>query len=91
MSVSDRQPLAVPPAAWTALLALAAAKFALHLALASRYGLHRDELYYVMCGRRLAWGCVDHPPITPVVARLVDTLFGPSLVALRAVPALIGA
>jgi 4-amino-4-deoxy-L-arabinose transferase-like glycosyltransferase len=80
-----------PPIAWAPLLALAAAKFAIHLGLASRYGFHRDELYYVVCGRHLAWGYVDHPPIAPLAALLVDTLVGPSLVALRTVPALIGA
>jgi 4-amino-4-deoxy-L-arabinose transferase-like glycosyltransferase len=77
--------------AWGALLGVAAAKVAIHLSLASRYGFHRDELYYLMCGRHLAWGYVDHPPLTAFAARIVETLFGPSLVALRMVPALLGA
>ena len=63
----------------------------MHLSLASQYGFHRDELYYLICGRHLAWGYVDHPPVTAFAARVVEAIFGPSLVALRAVPALLGA
>jgi hypothetical protein len=55
----------------------------LHLAFGARYGWFRDELYYVACGRRLAFGYVDHPPIVAVIARLATTLFGGSLVGLR--------
>jgi 4-amino-4-deoxy-L-arabinose transferase-like glycosyltransferase len=80
-----------PRLAWRPLLGLAAAKAALHLSLAGQYGFHRDELYYLMCGRHLAWGYVDHPPLAPLVARLVELVFGPSLVAMRLVPALLGA
>lgn len=82
---------AAPPVAWRTLLAVAAGKLAIHLPLAGAYGFHRDEWYYLACGRRLAWGYVDHPPVAPLVARLVEELAGPSLVALRAVPALLGA
>lgn len=77
--------------AWVPLLSVAAAKLAIHLSLASRYGFHRDELYYLISGRHLAWGYVDHPPLTVFAAAVVETIFGPSLVALRLVPALLGA
>ncbi len=40
------------------------------------YGLFRDELYYIMCGRHLAWGYVDHPPMVALQALLADSLFG---------------
>jgi hypothetical protein len=59
-----------------------------HLAFAARYGWFRDELYYVACARRLAWGYVDHPPMVAVFARLALALFGESLVGLRAFAAL---
>ena len=64
---------------------------AVQLAVAARYGLHRDELYFLACGRHLAWGYVDQPPFVPFVAREVDALFGASAVSLRVLPALAGA
>ena len=71
-----------------AVWAVVGAKVAITLATASRYGFHRDELYYVVAGRRLSMGYVDFPPVTPVLARGTDVLFGSSLVALR-LPALL--
>lgn len=62
---------------------LVLAKLLLHVALITRYGFHRDELYYVACGRHLAFGYVDHPPLVPWLARLSEVLFGPGLVGLR--------
>ena len=59
------------------------------LAIAPRYGWHRDELYFLQCGRRLAWGYVDQPPVTPFVARVATELFGTNLVGLRLFPALV--
>lgn len=40
------------------------------------YGIFRDELYYIVCGRRLAWGYVDQAPMVAVQARVAETLFG---------------
>lgn len=59
----------------------------LHLALAGRYDYHRDELYFIECGRHLAFGYVDHPSFVPFVARIADSGFGASLYALRFLPA----
>lgn len=60
------------------------------MALASRYGYFRDELYFLDCGRHLDWGYVDHAPMVALMARLA-LLLGGSLPAVRLMPALAGA
>ena len=59
-----------------------------HLAFLSGYGVFRDELYYIACGRRPGWGYVDHPPLVGWVAWLVAQVVGESHLALRVVAAL---
>jgi hypothetical protein len=72
------------------LAALAGFKLVLHLLLANGYGYFRDEMYFLDCGRHLAFGYVDHAPLIAVFARVALTLGG-SLFALRVFPALAGA
>jgi hypothetical protein len=72
-------------------LYLAAAKFLFHLFTAGRYGIFRDELYYLACGEHLDWGYVDQPPLIGLVAWIARRLFGQSLIGLRLLPALAGA
>ena len=71
------------PVWWTA-----AGLVALLLSMAGRYGFHRDELYFVVAGRRLDWGFIDQPPLTPLLARVSETIGGTSPVALRILSAL---
>jgi len=70
-------------------LAPAFAILAFHLAFLPGYGVFRDELYYIACGRRPAWGYVDHPPLVAWVAWLVVQLVGESHLVLRAISALV--
>ena len=72
-------------------LYLAAAKFIFHLLTANRYGIFRDELYYLACGEHLDWGYVDQPPLIALVAWIARHIFDDSLVGLRFIPALAGA
>jgi hypothetical protein len=73
--------------------ALAAAGLALLLlpGLLGPYGIFIDELYYLSCARRLAWGYVDHPPLAPLVLAASDAVLDPDLLALRLPAALAGA
>ncbi|MBZ5523155.1 MAG: glycosyltransferase family 39 protein [Acidobacteriia bacterium] len=70
---------------------LAAAKLLLHLLTATRYGVFRDEMYYVACSEHLAWGYVDQPPLIAFLIWITRHLFGESLLGLRLLPALAGA
>jgi hypothetical protein len=73
--------------------AMAAAFFFLLLlpSLSPHYGFYSDELYYLACADRLAWGYVDQPPFFVFVLRTHRELFGDSLFALRMLPAAAGA
>ena len=72
-------------------LAVVALKCALELAVAGRYGWHRDELYYAVSGLHLQGGYVEFPPMTALFAALARELFGLSLVGLRVVTILAAA
>lgn len=77
-------------------LAFAAIKLALHILTTLweqhiGYGYFRDEFYYLMCGRHLAWGYVDHGPIVAIQARVGELIFGKSLVGIRMLSAMAGA
>jgi len=72
-------------------LYLAGAKLLFHLLTANRYGIFRDELYYLACGEHLDWGYVDQPPLIALVAWIARHLFRDWLVGLRFFPALAGA
>jgi 4-amino-4-deoxy-L-arabinose transferase-like glycosyltransferase len=47
------------------------------------YGWFIDELYYIACAKRLAWGYVDHPPLSIAVLALMRALAGDAMWALR--------
>jgi len=70
---------------------LAAAKLVFHLLIANRYGIFRDELYYLACSEHLDAGYVDQPPVIAFIAWIARHVFGESLIGLRLLPALAGA
>lgn len=79
--MTDRSPEAPPRVALPPLITAAAALVAAYAATASRYDYHRDELYFRML--EPAWGYVDQPPLTPLLAQASIAVFGDSLWALR--------
>ena len=71
-----------------AIAVIALGAVALELAVSGRYGYVRDELYFLAAGQHLAFGYVDQPALTPLLARVSAVLGGNSLVGLRVLPAL---
>jgi 4-amino-4-deoxy-L-arabinose transferase-like glycosyltransferase len=72
-------------------LSIAALKLLFHLFTANRYGIFRDELYYLACAEHLDWGYVDQPPLIAFITWVSTRAFGSSLLALRLLPAIAGA
>src|SRR5213076_1622245 len=75
----------------TLIILFSAVALLVHLLTIARYGYFRDELYYIACGRHLAFGYVDQPPLSILLLRLSQLLLGDSLFAIRLLPALAGA
>lgn len=74
----------VPPFAKWAVLALAAVVAVAHLAAGFVGGYWFDEVYMLAIGRNhLDWGSADQPPLTPLLAALMDWIAPGSIVALR--------
>lgn len=73
---------------WVA--AIATAQFAVLVATSTRYGYHRDELYFIVAGSHPALGYPDQPPLVPLMCWAMHSL-GHSLVLLRLPSALVAA
>ena len=84
-SVPARTPLrsallfAAPFAAAIFLIHLFSSLWGMHLG----YGYFRDDMYFLICGRHLAWGYVDLAPMVALQARLAESLFGTSPTGVR--------
>jgi len=86
-------PLPPPPGRWpdlAVLLVPALFKLVLHLVTTKGYGLHGDELYYLACSDHLAWGYVDHPPLSVAILKIFRLILGDSYFSIRLLSALAG-
>ena len=73
---------ALPRLAYGVAALLCGAKLLIHLLTNHQYGYFRDELYFLDCGRHLAWGYADMAPIAAFFAK-VGLMLGGSLREIR--------
>jgi 4-amino-4-deoxy-L-arabinose transferase-like glycosyltransferase len=64
-------------------LVIAAAVTVTLIVFAGGYGYHRDELYFLAAGHRLAPAYADQGPLTPMIARAMSSIAPGSLTILR--------
>jgi 4-amino-4-deoxy-L-arabinose transferase-like glycosyltransferase len=74
---------------WVWLIAVAQA--AVLITTSTRYGYHRDEMYFVVAGSHAAFGYPDQPPLVPLLSWAMNAIAPGSLLVLRAPSALAAA
>src|SRR4029077_7108627 len=60
-----------------------AAQLVALVATSTRYGYHRDEMYFIAAGAHPAFGYPDQPPIVPLVTWAMQEIAPGSLLLLR--------
>ncbi|HYA44221.1 MAG TPA: glycosyltransferase family 39 protein [Acidimicrobiales bacterium] len=73
---------------WAPLL-VALVGTAVMFAFSGLYGMHRDEMYFIIAGRHPSFGYVDQPPLTPLLAAAEVQILGVSAMAVRVLPTLV--
>jgi Dolichyl-phosphate-mannose-protein mannosyltransferase len=73
----------LPRLAWQPVAVIGAVIVARLVVTIDRYGYHRDELYFRVLAGHPAWGYVDQPPLTPMLAKLSIAVFGDHLWSIR--------
>ncbi len=68
--------------------AIAAAQLGMLLATSTRYGYHRDELYFIVAGSHPAFGYPDQPPLVPLLSWAMHAIGSGSILVLRTPSAL---
>jgi len=76
---------------WILAAIFMAAKIGIHLLSAGVYELHRDEMLYFNMGSHPAFGYLTVPPVTGILALIVKSVFGWSVLGIRLLPALFSA
>ena len=77
--------------AYQIVLIFTVAKLLIHLLTATNYGFQRDAYLYLAQSQHLDWGYFSTPPLLAFLTRIHTLIWGDSLLAVRLLPAVIGA